>query len=200
MTSANLRSVYILGITQCLSWLIAASFAQSAEQFETTVLKEINRVVAFEHFAARDPEATLLLNTSSLERIQIKCERSAGVALYTVIGVDQSTREKIYTPNPVATIWVGVCKEEAKRIRDLAEKSEQYVVTLKTLFEQRGALKDEHAQFLQSVLAYSKDTNSRGAELFYFPAVAVGHGRARRAADLRRAPRAARAVAPGGAA
>jgi hypothetical protein len=178
MANTSLRSVCILGIAQCFSWFIAPAFAQSTEKFETTLLKVINSVVDAERFGITpDPEATLLLNTSSLDRsIQIKCERLAGFLLYTVIRVDQSTNEKSYSPNPVATIWVSVCKEEAKRIRGLAVMSEQHVVALKTYFERGGALKGDYAHFLKSILTYSRDTNSRGAELFYFPVAAVGHG------------------------
>ena len=176
MPSSLLARHAITGLA-LLSFHANSCLAQrSAEQFETIAMKEIHSAVIFDpkRFGLpRDPEATLLLNTTSVQQsIQIKCEQSVAVQLFTVIEFDQTIN---YSPNPFARVWVGICKQEAKRIRTLAVASDQHVLALKNFFRQRDVKRD-FAPFLESVLTYSKDTNSRGAEVFYFPAAVVDWG------------------------
>ncbi len=137
-------------------------------EFENAVATEIDDVVFFDppRFSfslGPEREVVFVLNTTGPDQyVQIKCERSVGLA--------------IHTTSVVGGLGVGVCSGESGRLRELAAAARSTVDAARATLVQSGGLKGDQAQPLLAALTYTRTAGPDRSEIHYFPVTIVGHG------------------------
>jgi ankyrin repeat protein len=91
----------------------------------------------------------------------VRCEHSATFGI-------------IAFANDAATIQVGLCEQQAQRVRELAYGSPNALQALIAQLAQGGGV--DSAKLAQMGWVYEKSAAPNGAEVHYFPMIWVGHG------------------------
>ncbi len=137
--------------------------------FDKAVAKEVDEVAFFDPprftlnlYMPKKAPSFALYGKNINQYEEVKCERSVGFTIIANAGI-------------VGNINVGVCAQEARRLRELAVSAKQGMDMLLDVLTKdgMGVNKGELAKF---GWVFDKQVGPNQSEIFYFPVIVVGHG------------------------